>query len=388
MLYRRHTHRWRGFTLLTVSLALSLLSIYTPILYANPIPLPIAPLLSEDIDITIWVEGESYVAHVDGSYELGEPVGSDDTITLRFPIPKDSWDVSIYVDGGSVSFAKIIGAYTCRPIEVSFDVLEWTTGKGKHNVKVRYTHRLIDLGNGTYLLIYPIGSSKLAPNATYAKGCHYNVSIKAILPPGSDISFEVLEKVIDPASSTSTYTWMKPSLYDSSFKLEGILRLENMFDDLYVRLTPKSEGWVLYKPRMEEIREYGISTYDRRINATVKFIFRHSGFKIESRYKASHGYIRFDFYIYEWTGITLPVLTEKTSSLITKPLDPGRYLVQIFASNVEVASIEVAISDSEESHLSDQINFSQAFLNSAFIGIILLLLSIMVVAEIYGLIRP
>lgn len=371
-------------TLLAVSLALSLLSTYT---YANPIPLPIAPLLSEDIDIDIWVEGKSYVAHVDGLYELGEPIGSDDTMILRFPIPRDSWDISIYVDGSPVSFTRIIEAYVCKPIEVSFDVLEWATSRGKHNVKVSYTHKLLDLGNGTHLLVYPIGSSKLAPNATYAKGCRYSISVKAILPPGYDISFEVLEKVVDHISSTSKYIWMKPSPYDSGFKLEGILGLENMFEDLYIRLTTRSEGWSLYKPRMEEIRESRIYTYDRCVNATVKLLFKHSGFKIESSYKVSRGYIRFDFYIYEWKGITLPVLVEKTSSLTTEPLDPGKYLVQVFVSDIEVASIEVAIPDGEGGHPSNRVDHPQAILDSVLIGMIILLLSMMVVVEVYGWVK-
>ncbi|MCS7113758.1 MAG: hypothetical protein NZ955_07410 [Candidatus Bathyarchaeota archaeon] len=388
MLYRKPVYRWRRFTPPFIPLILLILFTYTPILYANPIPLPIAPLLSEDIDITIWVEGKLYVARVVGSYELGEPIGFYDTMTLRFPVPRDSWNTSIYVDGRSVSFTKINGTYSCKPIEALFDILEWTTSKGRHNVKVEYTHKLLDLGNGTLLFIYPIGSSKLASNATYAKGCRYKVNVKTILPPGSEADFEVLKRVLNPTISTPTYTWMKLLLNDSSFKLEGILGLDNMFDDLYIRLTPKSEGWTPYKPNMEEIREYEISVYDRCVNVTVKFIFRHSGFKIESRYKASQSYIRFDFYIYEWTGVTLPVLTEKKSSLMTEPLDPGRYLVQIFVSNIEVASIEVAIPDNGGSHPSDQGDSSQAILNSAFIGIILLLLSIMVVAEVYGWIRP
>ncbi|MBS7641776.1 hypothetical protein KEJ40_01235 [Candidatus Bathyarchaeota archaeon] len=161
-----------------------------------------------------------------------------------------------------------------------------------------------------------------------------------------------------------------------------------MLDDLYIRLASKSEGWMLYKPKMEEIREYKVSTYDKYINATVKFILKHSGFKIEPRYKALNGYVRFDFYVYEWAGMALPVLTEKICSLITEPLDPGGYLVQIFVSNVEVASVEVAILDNERSHQSNQIDSLQAMLNSAFIGVILLLLSVIVVAEIYRCIKP
>jgi hypothetical protein len=368
------------FLLLLILILVTFISLPSTNLYANPIPVPVAPLLSEDIDIIIWVEDGFYVARVDGFYELGEPIGFNETMILRFPVPQDSWNVTIYVDERSVSFDRIRRAYVCRPIEESFDILEWTTSKGKHSVRIVYTHRLLDLGNGTYLLIYAIGSSKLIPNAAYAKGCKYKVSVKAIPSLGSKIDFEFLER--DPI--TSTYIWVKPPISNLGFKLEGILSLENMFDDLYVKLTSKSEKWIPYKPKPEELGGSEISVYDRCINVTVKFIFKHSGFKIESRYNTSHRYVRFDFYVYEWTGVTLPVLTEKICTITAKPLDPGVYYVQLFISNIEVAALEVAIPDNEESHPSYQEGDLQAILSLAFIGLILLALTVMVVASIYG----
>jgi len=157
---------------------------------------------------------------------------------------------------------------------------------------------------------------------------------------------------------------------------------------LYANPIPvASEKWVPYKPKPEELGGSEISVYDRCINVTVKFIFKHSGFKIESRYNISHRYVRFDFYVYEWTGITLPVLTEKVCTITTKPLDPGVYYVQLFISNIEVAALEVAIPDNEESHPSHQEGDLQAILSLPFIGLILLALTVMVVASIYGWIR-
>gem|GEM_PF-4607477 len=193
-------YRWGKSILMIVSLILSLSSICTYILYANPVPSPIAPLLSEDIHITIWVEGKSHITYVTRLYELGELIGSDNTLTLRFPIPNNSWDRSIYIDSGQMFFNRVTEAYTCKLMEVSFDILESTISRGEHNMEVRYTHRLIDLGNSTHLLIYPIGSSRLALNATHTKGCRYDVNIETIPPLGSDISFEVLKKVINPNS--------------------------------------------------------------------------------------------------------------------------------------------------------------------------------------------
>jgi len=388
MIYCKPIYWLRRLTLLVIPTILIVSSIHTLIVYANPIPLPIAPLLSEDISINIWVEGGFYVARVDGSYELDEPIGYSDRVTLRFPVPQDSWDISVYVDGNLTSFTKISGGYTCRPIDVPFDILEWTIGKGRHNVRIGYTHKLIDLGNGTFLLVYPIGSSKLAANTTYAKGCRYKVYIKMIPPPGSRVNFEVLKKVFDPTLSTYIYTWMEIPAQDSIFKLEGTLGLEDMFDDLYIRLTSRSDGWILYKPRLEEVYEPRISLYHNCINVTVEFLFRHSGFKVESKYEVSYGYVRFDFYVYEWTGITLPVLTRKTSSLITKPLDPGEYLVRIFVSNIEVASVKVAIPGDMENHLLDQKSNIQAMVSSILIGVILLLLSAIVIVQIYSLMKP
>jgi len=356
------------------------ISLLSTSLYANPIPVPVAPLLSEDIDIVIWVEDGFYVARVDGFYELSEPVGFSEAMILRFPVPRDSWDITIYVDGSPVFFDRISRAYVCRAIEESFDVLEWTTGRGRHSIRIVYTHRLLSLGNDTYLLVYAIGSSKLTPNAAYAKGCKYKVSVKAIPSLRSKIDFEFLEK--DPV--TSTYIWVKPPISDSGFKLEGVLKLENMFDDLYIRLTSRSEKWVSYKPKPEELGGSEISVYDRCINVTINFVFKHSGFKIESRYNISHRYVRFDFYVYEWAGIILPVLTEKVYTLTTEPLDPGRYYVQLFVSNVEVASLEVAIIDNGESHHPYQEGNLQAILSLTFIGLILLVLTVMIVASVCG----
>jgi hypothetical protein len=299
--------------------------------YANPIPVPSVPLTNEDISISVKLVDGVPFAKVFGEYSFGRPVGYEGSVTLKFPVPKGSRNIEVMVDGRPVGW-KFNGTYMTKPIEIEMDVIQWNVDVVNEmlpNVTVEYEHPLIDLGNGTYLLVYSLGSSKL--NAQYAKGCQFEIRIS--LP---EKGFEVFRGEVDQETGAKKYEWVYVNEDEATYR--GTLTLMNMFDDFFLKM---STSWVKSMPLSAKM---DVKVEGDRAMITVSLILPHPAFKVFNVSYDKEGYsINGYLKLLGYTGPVAQVITMRNVTYTVKGLEAGDYMFNLVINEKPYASTTFSI---------------------------------------------
>lgn len=311
---------------------LLVLLLFVSVAHANPIPMPTVPLTNEDISISVRLVDGVPFAEVFGKYSFGRPVGYEGFITLKFPVPKGSKNIDIMVDGRSVSW-KFNGTYLTKPIEIEMDVVQWNVGVVSGmlpNMTVKYEHPLIDLGNGTYLLVYSLGSSKL--NTQYAKGCPYK--IKVGLP---EKGFKVFRGEVDQETGAKRYEWVYVNDDEATYR--GTLTLMNMFDDFFLKLNT---GWVRSMPLSSKM---DVKVEGDRAMVMVSLTLPHPAFKVLNVSYVKEGYeINGYLKLLEYTGPVIQVITVRNVNYTLRGLEEGDYVFNLLINGKPYSSTTFSIS--------------------------------------------
>ncbi len=152
-----------------------LLLLLAPIgVYANPIPTPTIMMTEEYINALIYPVGGEYWAYVYCRYPFRN-IGYSE-VAMKFPVPPDCMDVSVFVDNVPVYWSWSGEKYSTEIGEM--EMITWTVKNPpkEFEVKVVYRHRLVAAA-GEHVFLYALGTGRYAEYYSKELTAHVRLAV-------------------------------------------------------------------------------------------------------------------------------------------------------------------------------------------------------------------
>ncbi len=331
--------------------------LFTPITYANPIPVPTLILEKEFIEISIEKVNETtLLVNVNGTYPFKNV--EFEKVTMYFPIPphvnRDSIIVTlnnkplkwIIVDEGYIETSKGLRKFRYETVEGVYPLLSWniTDLPKSFIINVRYSY-YIHLKNGEYHILYAMGTGRY--NLYYSKKCTAYVKLRL-----SKLTGHILNVILTPPLTYPGKTIFK-SVINGEEEEYTIIEESRLFQGLKRDLLliigepVKNEKWITSKPYSTDMKTTTIKKDNSlKLNITLIMVFRHGGFKVDwGRIEREENNINIYTYVWEWTGPAIQVLTTKKHTYSINDVTPGFYVITVYVNNEPMKSIKVTIND-------------------------------------------
>ncbi|RLE81627.1 MAG: hypothetical protein DRJ51_03410 [Thermoprotei archaeon] len=323
---------------------------------SNPIPVPTLIFEREDITIGIQkVSEEELIVEVVGVYYFKNVNFTE--VRMYFPLPPEALkgEIKVYLDGRAIAWK--LSEKTYDTLLGNFPMIYWKISNipKEFTVKVKYRYSIFKHKDG-YRILYAMATGRFLNN-TYGKQCIAEVKFNitgapnswiarvAFVPPPSEAFRAKYESEMEIPATLLNYVILRKA----SRPFKGLDR------DLMIIIFPSGERWVRYAPKKGEI-ELTLNTFNNgTLEAVVRFVFRHSGFKVDVVKGLVEGTnVILELSVWEWTGPALQVITVKTIRKRFHKLKPGRYnfLLRINERNYMSQEFEIKGSSLDLTRLS------------------------------------
>jgi len=201
----------RRMTVTIIALAILLYPIPS-LTSANPIPTPTIMMTDEYINALIYQKDGSCWAYVYCRYPF-KNVGYS-TVTMKFPVPPNSEDISVFVDNLPVYWSWSEEKYSTEIGEYGMITWKIDNPPEEFEVKVVYRHKLVDAA-GEYVFLYALGTGRYMEYYAKQVTAHIRMAVTGV---AESYAVRLGSETIDSGRADETPLTLRYDLQSSMFR--------------------------------------------------------------------------------------------------------------------------------------------------------------------------